>query len=443
MNPKTKLNWKEIESLKASDRKQSKSIGEGVFLIIKPLSKKNPDKGGGKYFIGRYRVPNNKTPKDYQIGVFGKGKNQFLPAEALQEWRDICKWAVDNNQSPKDYKLEQRKQLTSNLYKPTLSKAIERFLQIRRDKVKPTTWREYKRKLNQVVELIDGDMPLEKLETFNDGKLVINRALERLANGGKYDLENRCRFLLHRTFKLAQSLGWMKGANPVETDRDFFITPNTNNHHPTIKWEEVPQFLQAVELNPCNSHKQIVLATKLLLLTFLRTGALTRLEWDWIEEDETDGKVLVIPPTTSGLKRKKGKNDHIPHKVPITPEIDQLLNQAKEYNSWGSFNNESEKYIFLPLRESRFPHLDPSSPNNFIRNLGYKGKFRAHGWRRTALTAGIDVLKTERDVIKRQMGHLPEGKVNKAYDQSERLDERREFLENWGKQLVEMGLKVS
>ena len=78
-----------------------------------------------------------------------------------------------------------------------------------------------------------------------------------------------------------------------------------------------------------------------------------------------------------------------------------------------------------------------------IRNLGYKGKFRAHGWRRTALTAGIDILKTERDVIKRQMGHLPEGKVNKAYDQSERLDERREFLENWGKQLVEMGLKVS
>ena len=270
-------------------------------------------------------------------------------------------------------------------------------------------------------------MPLEKLETFNDGKLVINRALERLANGGKYDLENRCRFLLHRTFKLAQSLGWMKGANPVEVDRDFFITPDTNNHHPTIKWEEVPKFLQAVELNPCNSHKQIVLATKLLLLTFLRTGALTRLEWDWIEEDEKDGKVLVIPPTTSGLKRKKGMNDHIPHKVPITPEIDQLLNQIREYNSWGSSNNEREKYIFLPLRESRFPHLDPSSPNNFIRNLGYKGKFRAHGWRRTALTAGIDILKTERDVIKRQMGHLPEGKVNKAYDQSERLDERREF----------------
>jgi integrase len=110
--------------------------------------------------------------------------------------------------------------------------------------------------------------------------------------GGKYDLENRCRFLLYRTFKLAISKGWMQGANPVEIDRDFFITPDINNHHPTIKWEEDSKFLQSVELNPSNSRKQIVLATKLLLLTFLRTGALTRLEWDWIEEDEKDGKFL-------------------------------------------------------------------------------------------------------------------------------------------------------
>ena len=97
----------------------------------------------------------------------------------------------------------------------------------------------------------------------------------------------------------------------------------------------------------------------------------------------------------------------------------------------------------MPLRESRFPHLDPSSSHNFIRNLGYEGTFRAHGRRRTALTAGIDILKTERDVIKRQMEHLPEGKVNEAYDQSERLDERRAFLEKWGKQFVMMGLKVA
>ena len=167
-------------------------------------------------------------------------------------------------------------------------------------------------------------------------------------------------------------------------------------------------------------------------MTFLRAGALTRLEWSWIDKDDS---LLTIPATTSGLKRTKGKNDHIPHHVPLTKEMNQILSQAKEFSG-------GEKYIFQPIMQSQFPHLDPSTPNNFLKNLGYRNTLRAHGWRRTALTAGIDVLKGDREVIRRQMGHLPEGKVLRAYDGSLLLDERRQFLEKWCGTLVDMGLKV-
>jgi len=434
----SRLTAKQIASIPISDSRQRIHIGEGVMLLIE-----SEKKGGGKYFIGKYRLPNKKQPKDYQIGVFGDKKPKLNPEDAINEWHKVRAWCEEENKTPKDYKLKLKNKLIFNLDKPTFKQAVDNFLKVNRNKIKATTFKEYKRKLNQTLRLLDGDTPLEELETFNQGKRVVKGVLEEIASGKKYDLENRCRFLLARVFDLAREDDLMFGGNPVTTKSEYFITADPNQHHPTITWEEVPDFLQALELNACNSHKQIVLATKLLLLTFLRTGALARLEWDWIVEDEKDGKILVIPPNTSGLKRIKGKNDDVPHKVPITPEIDQVLQQAKAYNSWGVSNEETQKYVFLPLRESRFPHLDPSSPNNFLRNLGYKGKFRAHGWRRTALTAGIDVLKTDRDVIKRQMGHLPLGKVNKAYDQSERLEERREFLENWGAKLVEMGLKIS
>ena len=40
------------------------------------------------------------------------------------------------------------------------------------------------------------------------------------------------------------------------------------------------------------------------------------------------------------------------------------------------------------------------------------------------------------------MGHLPKDKVDKAYDKSEMLDRRREFLESWGDLLVEKGLEL-
>ncbi len=436
--PKSKLSYKDIEALKPSASKQTEHIGEGVLIKIEPIAR-----GGGKYFIGKYRVPNKKQPLDYQIGVFGNKKPKLTPSEAILKWREVREWCEEENKTPRDYKIEQRKKLSSNLNKPTFKEAVDLFLAIRRSKVKATTLKEYKRKLYQVVDLVGSNTPIDQFETFEGGISRVNTVLAKIANGKKYDLENRCRFLLHRTLKVAQKQGWLVGANPVETDSEYFITADPNRHHPHISWEEVPQFLEAVEMNPCNAHKQIVLATKLLLLTFLRSGALTRLEWDWIEEDEKDGKVLVIPGTTKGLKRVKDKNDHTPHKVPITTHIEELLQQARHYNSYGVSTEETEKYIFLPLRESRFPHLDPSSPNNFIRNLGYKGRFRAHGWRTTTLTAGIDILGTDRDVIKRQMGHLPLGKVNKAYDRSERLNERREFLENWGGKLIEMGLRIS
>ena len=58
-------------------------------------------KGGGKYFAGRYRVPNNKNSKYYQIGVFGKELNQFTSNKAIEKWMEIKKWAVDNNKTPK------------------------------------------------------------------------------------------------------------------------------------------------------------------------------------------------------------------------------------------------------------------------------------------------------------------------------------------------------
>ena len=66
----------------------------------------------------------------------------------------------------------------------------------------------------------------------------------------------------------------------------------------------------------------------------------------------------------------------------------------------------------------------------------------AHGWRRTFDTEGIDVLFAEDAVLKKQMGHLEKGKVNQAYNSSERLIERRDVLNKWGKKLIEIGLVV-
>ena len=73
--------------------------------------------------------------------------------------------------------------------------------------------------------------------------------------------------------------------------------------------------------------------------------------------------------------------------------MEKIFAHAKRFN-------QGEKYIFLSLRESRFPHLDPSAHNNFLRTLGYQGKLVSHGWRSVSLTNGIDLLKNPKKLLK-------------------------------------------
>ena len=76
----------------------------------------------------------------------------------------------------------------------------------------------------------------------------------------------------------------------------------------------------------------------------------------------------------------KGVNENIPHHIPITQEMEKLLDRASQLSG-------GKEYVFLPLKEkTKHPFIAPSAPNNFFRSLGYKGKQRAHGWRRTART---------------------------------------------------------
>ena len=317
-----------------------------------------------------------------------------------------------------------------------MNDAINHFLKECKESIKPTTHREYTRKMNQVLSLVEGTTPLKKFEWDKGGKEKLEDIITQIQNGGKgnnFDLGRRIRNLLKQVFALAIEKGKMsRGQNPALLEKGFKPKKYKTIHHPHISWEEVPELLEKVSLNPCHSHPIAQLATKFTFMTFLRAGALTRLEWDWIDWKK---KLLIIEGNTSGLKRKKDCNDDIPHYVPITSHMEKILNRAKRFN-------QREKYIFLPLKESRFPHLDPSAPNNFLRTLGYGGKLVAHGWRSVALTNGIDQLKTPREVIKRQMGHLPDNKVDKAYDKSQMLVERREFLNKWCELLVKNGLEI-
>ena len=206
----------------------------------------------------------------------------------------------------------------------------------------------------------------------------------------------------------------------------------TVEHHPSISWEEVPKLLEDIETNSCNGALEVVLAVKFMLMTFLRVGALVRLEWDWYDEEED---CWIIPSQTPGLKRKLGVV-YRPHHIPVTKELRLLMDELKKL-----FGH--QRYVFFSPRGKRFRHICPDAPNNYLKRLGYKGLLRAHGWRQVPTTAGQEVLKVHRDIIKRQLGHLIGDKIFQAYDsQTQMLDERRKFMDAWCDALLKAGLRI-
>ena len=104
--------------------------------------------------------------------------------------------------------------------------------------------------------------------------------------------------------------------------------------------------------------------------------------------------------------------------------------------------NGDGEFVFHSPRSRSLAHINPYSINQHFIRMGYKGVQTAHGLRRTALTAGQDVLGMSAEVIQRQMAHAVGDKVRQTYDDSSLLDERRKFMVAWCDALLERGLKV-
>ena len=423
------LTQRQIQQLKPDSKIYKRGCGDGLFVYVEKTYKgiEGDKRGGGKYFKGRYKN------SEIQIGRFGTSFNEFSLKSAHSEWEKIKSWSLKTNQSVSKYKNHITQKIEKESH--TLKEAIDFYLSDGLD-VKPFTLQTYKNQLNnRVLGNISPHTTLKELEWDNGGREIITKVIQKIkeqAQGNGVDQSERCQELLNAVFNFAIEKGWMpRSQNPATK---FKRKRSRENHHPTLDWNEVPKLIADINLNKCNSHIQTVLATKFLLMTFLRTGALARLEWEWIIEK--DGiECFEIPGKTHGLKRRKDVNDHIPHYVPLSNEMKQILEVCSQYN-------DDSKYVFQPIRQSRYPHLDPESPNNYLKNLGYSDKQRAHGWRRTARTYAIDLLGCDSDVIKRQMGHLPDNKVDRAYDRSLRLKDRKKLMDDWCKLLTENGLKV-
>ena len=103
------LSDSQVRAYKATDKRQKKSCGDSLFLVIEPMTEDG--KGGGKSFVGRTRFPPGRGNPvvDVRIGVYGKGPGKWSLKEARDEWDLIRAWSKEHARDPRDRKREKQK----------------------------------------------------------------------------------------------------------------------------------------------------------------------------------------------------------------------------------------------------------------------------------------------------------------------------------------------
>ncbi len=402
---------------------QSKS---GLYLI---------KRGASKYFEGRIRFPFNASGKKISIpiGVFEK---EILVEDAMDKWHEMKLWSKTNNKNPRLFGQKEEEKVNQKTFKDV---ALEYLEGVYKNKVKKDVFNDRSNKVNQMLKFIGDEILISDLEIDKGGRQYCSKMLKSLFSNAPIQL-TRCRQLLNWIFSYAEDETFIRpNQNPVfkkfqwETGNKKTISKKTFAKTITKNsWGLLPEFLKSVSENACKGNELTDLATKAHLLMCIRTGVITRLEWSWYSEEED---TWTIPSQTSGLKRKKFDFDS-DHKIPSTPEINQLMKKVRKISGW-------QKYCFYSLGGKNFDHIGEETINDHFKNLGWKDKQSAHQWRSVVTTSGVEKSNFDYEIIDRQLGRLGHLQGTRGhYDRSTLLERRKEFMYWWNQNLVEQGLKI-
>ena len=159
------------------------------------------------------------------------------------------------------------------------------------------------------------------------------------------------------------------------------------------------------------STREVKIALRLLLLTFVRPGELRNALWS---EFDLDAGQWRIP-----AERMKMRREHV---VPLSSQAVELLRELRKLNA-------RHLQLFPNERDSK-RNMSITTMNRSLERLGYAGVFSAHGFRATASTL-LNEMGYRPDVIERQLAHQEKNSVRRSYNHAQYLPERKAMMQDW------------
>lgn len=381
------LNVRQIDTAKPREKEYKITDGGGLYLLVKP--------NGAKYWRLKYRVMGKE--KKLSIGVYP----DISLADARlkrEEARKVVALGGDPSEEKRVEKLAQKASVENNF------KAIA------------LEWHEYKRTgwskgyADDLMEAFENDIfpDLGKRPITEIKPLEMLTTLRKLEKRGVLDKLRKIRQACNQVFRYAIVTGRAE-SNPASELSSALATPKSQ-HFPHLLAEELPEFLQALEAYSGSPITR--LATRILMLTGVRTIELRLAEW---KEFDFDKAIWEVPKERMKMRR--------PHMVPLSIQVVEALREIQSVT--GRYS------LVFPGRNDITKPMSEASINQVLKRIGYHGKATGHGFRHTMSTI-LHEQGYNTAWIELQLAHVDKNTIRGTYNHAQYLEQRREMLQWYG-----------
>lgn len=239
------------------------------------------------------------------------GKYPTISLIDAGEKRDVAKEALGTGVDPGRQKQEQK---TLARFKGTQTVEV-----IAREwhRASEATWspgyaKHILSRLKQNVFPFIGHQPISALTVQH-----LLACIQKVEDRKKHDLAHRVLQMMGQIMRYAVITG--RAERDLTTDLKGSLKKYKKGHFAAIDAGQLPELLKALESNEARLFKPTILALKMMLLTFVRTGELIYANWD---EFDLKKKMWVIPAQRMKMR--------VAHQVPLSQQAIAVLKELKE-----------------------------------------------------------------------------------------------------------------
>ncbi|MBL8500467.1 MAG: tyrosine-type recombinase/integrase [Nitrosomonas sp.] len=358
---------------------------------------------GSKYWRMAYRFAGKQ--KTLALGIYP----DVTLAEA-RERRTEARKQLANGADPGAVKQTQKKQ--------SKIAAANSFELIAREfhKLKTPTWSvshtaDWIKTLEREIFPKFGELPISEIEAPD-----VLDAIRTIEGRGAHEVAARVLQRVRAVCAYAIATGRARH-NPASEIKGALAPQPKVKHFAALTEKELPEFLRAVAAYPC--YPLTKAATRLLMLTFVRTGEVRGAKW---REFDHDAKLWVIP-----AERMKARE---PHVVPLSRQAIETLTELHQLTG-------HDEHLF-PSRTGNGRTISENTVLKVIERLGYKGRMTGHGFRTIASTYLNSVGMIRPDIIEAQLAHTDGNATRAAYNRTDYMEYRIAMMQFWADTLDAM-----